>query len=71
MDWLKAFDSDVAKGYYIAPLDYWEYKWTRKIKDTDMWNFVRSLSYINRLSSEEKQVIVSSAVTDNRYSRVI
>jgi hypothetical protein len=56
MDWLKAFDSDVAKELYILPLQMWEHKWTRKLDEAGIWNFIRSLSFINRLSPEEKQV---------------
>lgn len=56
MEWLQAFDSDVAKESYVLPLQHWEYKWTRKLDDKGLWNFVRSLSYINRLSPEEKLV---------------
>jgi len=57
MEWLKAFDSDVAKEHYILPLQKWEHKWDRKSDEPGMWNFVRSVSFINKLSPEEKQVI--------------
>jgi hypothetical protein len=56
MEWLQAFDSDVARELYVLPLQHWEYQWTRKLDDKGLWNFVRSLSFINRLSPEEKQV---------------
>ena len=56
MKWLEAFDSDVAKEFYVLPLQHWEYTWTRKLDDKGFWNFVSSLSYINRLSPKEKQV---------------
>lgn len=66
MKWLSAFDSDVAKESYILPLHYWEYKWTRKLDDRRFWDFVRSLSYINRLSLKEKQVSMRQKGTNNR-----
>lgn len=56
MAWLKAFDSDVAKEYYILPLEKWEHKWVNKLDEPGIWNFVRSISFINKLSPEEKQV---------------
>jgi hypothetical protein len=57
MEWLKAFDSDVAKEYYILPLQEWEHKWVRKSDEPGIWNHIRSISFINKLSPEEKQVI--------------
>jgi len=56
MNWLKAFDTDVAKEYFDVPLKSWEYKWTRSVTDEGLWNFLRSLSYINKLPPDEKQV---------------
>jgi hypothetical protein len=66
MNWLKAFDTDIAKEYFYLPLKSWEYKWTRSITDEGLWNFLRSLSYINRLAPDEKQVktVVSSRWTN-------
>jgi hypothetical protein len=46
----------VAKENYVLPLNYWEYKWVRKVADNGVWPFLRSLSYINKLSPEEKEV---------------
>ena len=57
MKWVEAFDTDVAREYYILPLEYWEYKWTMSLSRIQLWNFIRSLSYINKLSDEEKEVI--------------
>ena len=56
MGWLKTFDTDVAKEYYDVPLKSWEYKWSRSVTDEGFWNFLRSLSYINRLPLDEKHV---------------
>jgi hypothetical protein len=56
MSWIQAFDSDIAHQYYVLPLHSWEYKWVRKIEEKDIWNYVRSLSFINQLSPEEKEV---------------
>lgn len=55
MEWLKTFDTYVAKEYYDVPLKSWEYKWNRSVTDEGFWNFLRSLSYINRLPPDEKQ----------------
>ena len=55
-EWEKAFDSDVARENYVLPLNFWEYKWVRKVADDKVWPLVRSLSYINKLSPEEKEV---------------
>ena len=57
MGWQKAFDSDIAKEYYTLPLQKWEHKWIRKLDEPGIWNMVRSISFINKLSPEEKQVI--------------
>jgi len=56
LEWEKAFDTDVAKENYLLPLNYWEYKWVRKVADKGVWPLVRSLSFINKLSPEEKEV---------------
>jgi hypothetical protein len=57
MEWLKAFDSDVAREFYVLPLQIWEHKWVRKIDEKSFWDFLRSLSYINSLSLDERQVL--------------
>jgi len=54
---LKAFDSDVAKQNYGLPLQRWEYRWTRKIDEKGVWNFIRSLSFIHGLPSEKKMIM--------------
>ena len=65
MEWLKAFDSDVVKELYILPLQKWEHKWVRKLDEPGMWDFIRSLSFINRLTPEEKLVKLQSMYTDD------
>jgi hypothetical protein len=60
MEWLKAFDSPVAHEKYEVPLQAWEYQWTRWLNEEQIWNFLRSLSFINKLSPEQKQVRQSS-----------
>lgn len=70
MKWLEAFDTNVAREYYILPLECWEYKWTMNLDRIQLWNFIRSLSYINKLSDEEKEVVRCVRLTDNRRSRV-
>lgn len=54
---MKAFESDVAKDNYVLPLQQWNHTWTRKLNENGVWNFVRSLSYINRLSPDKKAVM--------------
>jgi hypothetical protein len=56
MDWVKAFDSELAKEYFAVPLRHWEHQWTRYLTEEGVWNHVRSTSFINRLSPEEKEV---------------
>jgi len=57
MGWMKAFDTPEAKEFFELPLQHWDYKWTRTITDEGIWNFIRSLSFINRLSPQEKEVL--------------
>lgn len=56
MEWLKAFETDVAKEYYVLPLQHWDYKWTRYLSEDAIWNFIRSLSFINRMPQDKKEV---------------
>jgi hypothetical protein len=39
------------------PLEQWDYRWTRKIDQNGVWNLIRSLSYINRLPPEKKEIM--------------
>jgi len=57
MEWMKAFETPEAEEFYELPLQNWDYPWTRWVTDEGIWNLVRSLSFINRLSAEEKQVL--------------
>ena len=56
MEWLKAFETDVAKEYYVLPLQHWVHKWTRYMSEEAVWNFIRTLSFVNRLPPERKEV---------------
>jgi hypothetical protein len=60
MEWLTAFDSSVAHEKYEVPLQAWEYQWTRWLNEEQIWNYLRSVSFINKLSPEQKQVRRSS-----------
>jgi hypothetical protein len=52
---MKAFDTVEAKEFFELPLQHWDYKWTRYITEEGIWNFLRSISFINRLPADEKE----------------
>jgi hypothetical protein len=56
LEWLKAFVSPQANEHFHLPLRSWEHKWTRVLSEEEIWNFLRSLSFINRLRTDEKMV---------------
>jgi hypothetical protein len=57
LEWKKAFDTSVALEKFVLPLQQWEHKWTRWVDEQQIWDFLRSLSFIHNLSPEKKQVI--------------
>ena len=57
LGWLDAFETPEAKEFYELPLQHWDYKWTRYVTDEGVWNFFRSISFINRLPAEKKEAL--------------